>query len=130
MTVICVESNPIILCNLRKRVSGILPEADVLAFRTSRQAKKAAQEKGCHILITEIDFGFGKSEGIILAREIQELNPQVNIIFATAGSVREYAAQMLKMKISGFLIKPFSKEELKEELENLRYSRGEIKCIS
>ena len=130
MTVICVESNPIMLCNMRKMVRRILPEADILVCRTSKQAKKAAKEKGCHILITEIDFGFRKSEGIILAREIQELYPQVNIIFATAGSVRESAAQMLKMKISGFLIKPFSKEELKEELENLRYSKGEMKCVS
>lgn len=130
MTVICSESNPIMLCNLRKMVRRILPEANIFACRSSEQAKKTAQENECHILITEIDFGFRKGEGIILAHEIQKLNPQVNIIFATAGSEREFAAQILKMKISGFLVKPFSNEELKEELVNLRYSKGDMKCIS
>lgn len=121
MTVICSEANRFVLLCLRKHVREILPEADVFACCSSEQTKKTAEEKGCDVLITEIDFGLRKGEGIFLAKEIKKLNPQVNIIFATAGSERGFAVDMLKMKISGFLVKPFTKEELREELRNLRY---------
>ena len=127
MTVICSESNPFMLCYLRKQVRRVLPEADIFICRTSKQVKQTAREKGCDILITEIDLGVLKGEGIILAQEIKKLNPRVNIIFAIAGLESEFATQMLKLKISGFLVKPFSKEELKEELVNLRYPKGGMK---
>lgn len=124
MTVICSEANPILLASLQRQVRQILPEANVFSCRSSAEVKKTAQQMGCDVLITETDFGLRKGEGIYLAQEIKELFPQVNIIFATAGVGHEYAAQILEMKISGFLVKPFTKGELKKELGNLRYSKG------
>lgn len=124
MTVICSEANPIMLFSLRRQVSRILPEANIFSCRSSKEAKNVAQQKGCDVLITETDFGIRKGEGVLLAQEIKKLYPRVNIIFATAGSEHEFADQMLKMKISGFLVKPFTKEELEEELGNLRYPKG------
>ena len=100
MTVLCVDTNLIALYSLKTKVKKIMPDATVLV---------------CN-----------KEEGIRLAEEIKALNPQVNIIFVTAGSAREYAHQLVKVRYSGFLTKPFEFEELKEELGNLRYPQAEV----
>ena len=122
MTVVCGDTNWIVLFGLKNKVKKILPEADVYTCRNSTDALSIAREHGCDVLITEIDFGREKEEGIRLAQEMKELNPHVNIIFATASSAKDYAQQIVKLHYSGYLTKPFSNEELVGELVNLRYT--------
>ena len=121
MTVLCVDTNLIALYSLKGKVKKIMPEATVLICRKTSEAILLARKRGCDVLISEIDFGGSKEEGIRIAEEIKEFNPQVNIIFVTAGSARDYAQQLVKLKYSGYLTKPFDIEELREELGNLRY---------
>ena len=123
MTVLCVDTNWIALYSLKKKVKRILPSATVYTCRKADEALDLAQKLGCDVLITEIDFGGEKEEGITLASSIKERNPYVNIIFATAGSAREYAQHLVKLRYSGLLTKPFGTEELREELGNLRYNQ-------
>ncbi len=99
--------------------------AEIICCRSTEKALAYAREKGCDILITAIDFGSMKGEGILLAEEIKELCPRVNIIFATASSEGEYTSRILKIHYSGFLNKPYTAEELRKELENLRYISNE-----
>jgi YesN/AraC family two-component response regulator len=42
-------------------------------------------------------------------------------MFIASGLSREYAMRLMKLRYSGYLTKPFSLNELKEELNNLRY---------
>ena len=126
MTVLCVDTNLIALYSLKTKVKKIMPDATVLVCRKTPEAIHLARNRGCDVLISEIDFGSNKEEGIRLAEEIKALNPQVNIIFVTAGSARDYAHQLVKVRYSGFLTKPFEFEELEEELGNLRYPQAEV----
>ena len=73
------------------------------------------------MLITEIDFGGKKGEGIELASRILDLFPFANIIFATSEPVRDYAPLIMRLKYSGYLTKPFAIEELEREFNYLRY---------
>ena len=98
-----------------------MPEASVYTCQSAKNALEIVEKKGCDVLITEIDFGGQKEEGIQLAHKVKDINPNVNIIFATASSARDYAQQIVKLKYSGYLTKPFSNEELAIELGNLRY---------
>ena len=121
MTVVCVDTNWFVLRGLKKKVQKILPEATVHTCRSSQNALEIVEKQGCDVLITEIDFGGQKEEGIELAHKVKEINPCVNIIFATASPARDYAQQIVKLKYSGFLNKPYSSEELRGELADLRY---------
>lgn len=123
MVVLCVDTNVIALFGLKRKVNRIIPEARVFTCERTDEALKKAKEKGCDVLITEIDLGREKGEGILLAEAVKELNPHVNIIFMTAGFARDYAQRLVKVRYSGFLTKPFSVEELKDELDNLRYQQ-------
>ena len=106
---------------MKKNVKKLLPDSEVYACRNTDSAILLAEKHGCDVLITGIDFGGDKAEGILLAEKIKELYPRANIIFATAAPEREYTSRILKIRYSGFLNKPYTTEELRTELENLRY---------
>ena len=121
MTIICADPSPVSLMALRRDVKKILPDSDVHLCRNSESAIRLAKKYGCDVLITEIDFGRDKGEGIKLVEEIVKLLPKVNIIFATTASYNEYAALIIQIKFSGYLTKPYLTEDLKKELQELRF---------
>ena len=88
------------------------------------EAAETARNYGCDVLLTGIDVGKNKTGGIELARRVKETNPRVNIIFITVYPEWEFAKDVLQLRASGYVRKPFSPAELKNEFENLRYSGG------
>lgn len=124
MRIICADPSPISLFGLNIKVKRILPNSKIYLCNKADSAIQIARNEGCDVLITEIDFGRGKGEGIRLAETIADIVPEVNIIFVTASSYQEYAALVMKMKYSGYLTKPYKNDELKRELTELRYKRS------
>lgn len=120
MTVVCVDDHPIMLAGLIKNVGQLLPEASISAFASADEALDFTKENGCDVLISEIELC--GTDGLILAERIKKLNPMVNIIFLTVCDEREYAKEVLKLKPSGYLVKPVREEQLAFELNSLRYS--------
>lgn len=124
MRVICVEPNPILLYGLNRKVKSILPESMIHLCSKPELALEIASKKECDVLITEIDFGRDKGEGIKLATKIENIMPEVNVIFVTAAPYKEYAPLVMKMKYSGYLTKPYMNDELKKELTELRFNKN------
>ena len=85
------------------------------------QALAAVQEEGCDVLLSEIDFGGYKWEGLEFAKKMKSINPKVNIIFVTAFSEWDFAREVIQMRVSGFVTKPYEEERLANEFANLRY---------
>ena len=120
MTIVCVDDHPIMLKGLSQIIEQILPGSTVGAFEHAEEALKFANEHGCDVLISEIELcGI---DGLTLAKSIKNLNSQVNIIFLTVCDEKEHAKEVLKIKPSGYLVKPANREQLETELKNLRYS--------
>ena len=121
LTIICADPSPISLFRLERSIRKILPAPSVHLCKKTESAVLAAKESGCDVLITEIDFGRKKGEGIELASRILEKCPFANVIFATSEPVRDYAPLIMRIKYSGYLTKPFAIEELEKEFNNLRH---------
>ena len=119
MTVVCVDDHPIMLNGLSKNIRQLLPDAGIATFEQADDALNFAREKGCDVLISEIEL-YGTS-GLTLAKEMKKINPRVNIIFLTVCDEKEHAREVLMIKPSGYLVKPASHEQLEAELCNLRY---------
>ncbi len=124
MNIICVEDSLRHLCALQQTTRQIAPEASVYACLNADDAEKTARKYGCDVLLTGIDVGKSETGGIELARQVKKINPRVNIIFTTVHPEREYARDVLQLRASGYIRKPFSSQELKKEFENLRYPVG------
>jgi DNA-binding NarL/FixJ family response regulator len=120
MTVICVDDHPIMLDGLASSVRQLLPDASIAAFGSADEALGFMRENGCDVLISEIELC--GTDGLTLAKKIKEINSRVNIIFFTVCDEREYAKEVIGIKPSGYILKPAKKEQLEEELKNLRYS--------
>jgi DNA-binding NarL/FixJ family response regulator len=119
MTVICVDDHPIMLSGLLENVSQVLPDAIIVAFKNAEDALCYTNENGCDVLISEIELC--GTDGLTLAKKIKMINSKVNIIFFTVCDEKEHAKEVLKIKPSGYLVKPAKKEQLEAELKNLRY---------
>jgi len=122
MQIMCVDQSSWGLAELKRTVKHIIPEAHISGCRDPKKALECARKDGCDTLLTEIDFGGPRWEGLELAEQIQKLNPRVNIIFVTDCPEREYAEELIRLRISGYVRKPYNSQKLAEELENLRYS--------
>ena len=123
MVVMCVDDHPVLLYGLKESVHRALPGSAVYDFTKASEAITCAREHGCDVLLCEIEL-YGQS-GMLLAEEIQRLNPRVNIIFVTVCSEKEYAKEVLRLRPSGYLTKPATQEQIAEELHNLRYPVAE-----
>ena len=119
MTIVCVDDHPIMLKGLLKNVRQLLPDAIIGSFGNAEEAMAFAKEKGCDVLISEIELA--GVDGLTLAKEIKELNSKVNIIFLTVCDEKEHAREVMRIKPSGYLLKPANIEQLEAELKNLRY---------
>lgn len=117
---ICVDDHRLILSHMTEYAREALPEAEVVGFTTAEEALAFAGEAGCDILVSEIEL-YGKPSGLALAREMQTLNPRVNVIFATVCSPNEYAGEVMGIRPSGYLTKVVEREELKRALDSLLY---------
>ena len=100
MTIVCVDDH-----------SVMLKANDAIGF---------VKENGCDVLISEIELC--GVDGLTLAKEIKKINSQVNIIFLTVCDEKEHAREVLRIKPSGYLVKPAKQDQLAFELNNLRYS--------
>ena len=120
MKIVCVDDHPIMLEGVCRNIKQLLPDATVSAFDQADDALGFVKDNGCDILISEIELG--ALDGITLAKQVKKVNPKVNIIFLTVCDEKEYAREVLKIKPSGYIVKPAGKEQLEAELKNLRYS--------
>lgn len=120
MTVVCVDDHSVMLKGIKRSVEQILPSASIVAFENADDALVFVNENGCDVLISEIELC--GVDGISLAKQVKKMNPKVNIIFLTVCDEKEHAKEVLRIKPSGYLLKPAKKEQLELELNNLRYA--------
>ena len=122
MKVLCVERDIFQLGHMKREVKRIVPDARVTACRSPGKAAELVKAEGCDVLLTGIDMGGGKTEGIQLAQKIKEINPRVNIIFVTVCGEWEHAEAIFRLRVSGYVRKPYEPSQLAEEFANLRYA--------
>ena len=119
MIIVCVDDHPIVLKGLAQDILHILPEAIIHTFKNVDEALAFVKNNGCDVLISEIEL-YG-TNGLVFARKVKELYPEVNIIFLTVCDEKEHAREVFDIRPSGYLVKPAAKEQLEFELKNLRY---------
>ena len=122
MNVLCVEQDRAKRRQLQKDVKEIVPGAQITVCRDPDKAEAAAKAKGCDVLLTETFFdGFGL-DGIMLAKDIQQMNPRVNIIFVTEHADTTATLDAWNLGASAFLLRPYEKQRLASAFANPRFA--------
>ena len=116
MKIIAVDDEKIALQGLLSSIQKAAPDATVYGFRYASDAITHMENDPCDIAFLDIEMK--GTDGVTTAQKLKELNPDINIIFATGfGSYRDVA---FDLHASGYLIKPITVEGVKRELVNLR----------
>lgn len=98
---------------IRESVSGAvlyLCDEPQSAIETARKNK---------IDVAFLDIHMPEMSGIELAKALKDINPKINIIFATGFS--EHMKDAIDLRSSGYLLKPVTAAAVKTEIENLRH---------
>lgn len=131
MRTLIVDDKQLAVNALVSTMNEIDPEGTHAGLISSREA--LSYLKSHDIDVAFLDIEMPDMNGLLLAKEMKEISPNINIIFVT-GHI-EYAYDSYKLFASGYLMKPASAEEIKVALDNLRYkvekkkSRVVVRCF-
>lgn len=117
MEILLADDERLALEVLKEAVHKACPDASLYDFQKTGELLEFAVEHPCDVAFLDIEMR--SMNGIELAKRLKEINPSVNIVFATGYS--EYMGQAFSMHVSGYLLKPVTWQAVKEELENLRH---------
>ena len=115
--VIMVDDSEIILTGGMSVLSDILPDATITGFIWPTEAIEYAKINRVDLAILDIELG--TSSGFDLCSDLLKIYPFTNILFLT--SYADYSFDAWKTEASGFILKPLTHENVKEQLRKLRH---------
>lgn len=117
MNIIAVDDERPALRLLTDTIEGAAPGNQVRGFANARDVLHYAERNAFDVAFLDIELQ-GMS-GVELARTLKRMNPRINIVFVTGHM--EYMNEAFSMYASGYVMKPPTKEKIRQELENLRH---------
>jgi len=121
--IIMVDDEGIILSGGLPVLEEVFPNANISGFTRPSEAINYAQNNP--IALAFLDIEMGKLNGLEVCRELQRINPNTNVIFLTA--YMDYSLDAWKTGASGFIIKPITAKEVRNQLARLRFPLGGMK---
>ena len=103
--------------SVREMISAYRPEAELRLFDSGLTALADARKQEADIAV--IDTELPELGGLDFGQYLQELYPDVNLIYLSSDKAAGYTA--LRQHASGILSKPVAEPELVRELEDLRH---------
>ena len=132
MKIVVIDDEPIILELLVDIIQEAEPLSEVKGFTDADEFYDYITHNSIDVAFLDIQMGV--ISGITLAKKIKCYDPKINIIFVTSYS--EYMPTAFRLRASGYIMKPPTKENVLEELANLRNpvtkvenKRFSIKCF-
>ena len=116
MRILVVDDERHVLEGIVHTISQVLTDSEIMPFKNPIEALEYAKEYLCDIAFLDIEMR--GINGIELARKLKGIHSKTNIIFVTGYS--QYANEAFALHASGYLMKPITKEDVANELNNLR----------
>ncbi|MCI5502803.1 MAG: response regulator [Eubacterium sp.] len=130
MNAIAVDDEPLMLYALVKAVKASSDITSVVEFGSCEETLKWVEKNLVDVAFLDIDMrGMG---GLALAQKIMELQPDCKIVFCTG--YEKYAVTAIKLRVSGYLMKPISAQAVQEEIDYIKGSKAKdrpltVKCF-
>ena len=126
MIAIAVDDEQLMLYALVQAVKASPDITSVAEFTSCDNALLWAQNNPVDVAFLDIDMrGMG---GLALAEKIMALHPDCKIVFCTG--YEQYAVAAIKLRVSGYLMKPISAKEVQEEIDHIKGRRAKEKPLT
>ncbi len=119
MNIIYVDDEKIQLTNFKLTAKGLARIDSLETFNSSSAALEWA--KTHQVDVAFLDVEMPGINGIELARLLKELDENIKIVFVTA--YEQYALEAFGVDAIGYLLKPYSGEDIEKELRKAYYVR-------
>ncbi len=116
MKMIYVDDEIIQLENFRISARNLNGLEETHFFSRSAEALQWVQEHPVDVAFLDIEMP--GMNGMELARQLKKLDENIKIIFVTA--YEQYALEAFGVRAVGYLLKPYSREDIQKELDNVR----------
>ena len=116
MITLAVDDKPVISEYISKLMYEIDPEGTHISVHEQKDAIESVEKYKPDIIWLDIEMP--GMNGLNMAVKIKEISPETNIVFVTGYS--DYAVDAFGLHVSGFVLKPVTKEKLLAEIDNLR----------
>ena len=126
MIAIAVDDETLMLGALVAAVEASPDITSVASFSDCEQALEYVRNNPADVAFLDINMrGMG---GLILAEKIVAARPGCKIVFCTG--YEEYAIPAFKLRASGYLMKPISREDVQAEIDNIKGVRKKEKLLT
>lgn len=115
--VIMADDNNVILSHDLTVLEKAIPNAAITCFYRPVEADEFAKMNRIDLAVLDIELG--TSDGLELCHTLLEINPCTNVVFLTAYA--DYALDAWKTEAIGFMVKPMTVNDVKQQLKKLRY---------
>ena len=84
---------------------------------SARQALESLARGGySHVFL---DKGLPDADGLTLLNQIRKMDPEIKVVMCTADGSRETITEAMQAGISGYLVKPFSMQNINKTLARI-----------
>lgn len=127
MRVICVDDEQPVLDNFKIRVSDFTQIKSLHLFTDAYEALEWVKKNPIDVAFLDIEMG--GINGVDLAKKFKEIDRDIRIFFVTA--YEQYALEAFKADALGYILKPYSKQDLREAFEKavLMRSRKQSRVV-
>ncbi|MBO7519317.1 MAG: response regulator, partial [Clostridia bacterium] len=116
MKVICVDDERLIMDDTVRMCLEIPEISEAKGFVSGEEALDYLKSNDVDVALLDIDMP--AMSGLSLAEKIKKISPYTSIIFVTGYS--QYAVDAFKLRASGYLLKPVTKEDIERDIEYIR----------
>ena len=123
MNIIAADDERLALKAIVEVIKEVLPDANIVSFQKTKELLEYVKDHKVDMAF--LDIQMRGTNGIEIAKLIKDIQPDVNIIFATGYS--DYAIEAFRLHASGYLMKPVTKEDVQRELDYLKSHQAKEK---
>lgn len=124
MVIVAVDDERSARVLLENILRAVRPEAEIHVFSEPEELLEYVKEHSADIAVLDVCMYSGMN-GVMLAKQLKEINVKINIIFATAHE--RFLKEAMSMHASGYIVKPITEEAVRRELDDLRHPLAEEK---
>lgn len=117
MRIVAVDDEPLMLEKIRKTIEEAEPDCRLVTFDNPNHVISFAKTHKVDVFF--LDIHMTGMDGVTLAKRIKLIQPRANIIFSTGYA--EYMPDAFLLNVSGYLLKPITAKQVREQLDILRF---------
>lgn len=120
MRVICVDDEAPVLENFKRKTKDFQEIDSITLFQSAKKALEWVEQNPIDVAF--LDMEMPQMSGIELAKKLKQIDRNIRIIFVTAYG--QYALDAFRVDALGYLLKPYTREDIQNELEKASLMRS------